>query len=305
MLLLIRDMLQRHKGAAVHMQRDWVEFFRAPNTSKSSSLVLYYAGREKCLPGHQFGPAVRAQYLLHFILSGKGTFQTGKKEYALSKNQAFMIKPGENTCYIADRDDPWEYMWFAFDGSEVVTILQNCGLLGDDPITSYTLDDTLIAAFQDTITEMEMKTENEYMLLGNLYHIFAHLSRSRYADDAEISSIYLQHALNFIRNNYRNDIQVKDIAHYAQVERSYLYRMFMKEFHKSPKQYLVDYRLRAAADMLTHSEMNVTEVAYACGFNDPSAFCRYFREHTGFTPKRYRTIDGDRTLSYVSDEKQT
>ena len=304
MLQLIRVLLHFGKGRDGTVQRDWVEYFRTPNSSKSSSLVLYYAGREKCLPGHQFGPAVRAQYLLHFILSGKGTFHSGNHTYSLSKNQAFMIKPGENTYYFADRDDPWEYMWFAFDGSEVVTILQNCGLLGDDPVTSYTLDDTLIAAFQDTITQMEMKTENEYMLLGNLYHIFGHLSRNRYADDAAISSICLQHALNFIRNNYRNDIHVQDIARYAQVERSYLYRLFINEFHQSPKQYLIQHRLLAATDMLTHSDLNVAEIAYACGFNDPSAFCRYFRERTGFTPKRYRAIDGTRTLTYVSDEKQ-
>lgn len=211
-----------------------------------------------------------------------------------------MIKPGENTYYLADAEDPWEYIWFAFDGSEVISILQNCGLLGDDPITSYTLDDRLIEIFQDTIAQMEMKTESEYVLLGNLYHIFGHLSRSHHAEDGEIANIHLQRALNFIRNNYRNDIHIRDIAHYVQVERSYLYRLFMSEFQKSPKQYLIQYRLRAATDMLTHSEMNVSEISYACGFNNPSAFCRFFREYTGFTPKQYRTIDGDSTLSYIS-----
>lgn len=281
------------------MERNLVEFFRTPKGSKSSSLVLYYAGREKCLPSHHFGPAVRAQYLLHFILSGEGEFYVNGISYHLTQNQAFIIKPGESTYYLANEKDPWEYMWFAFDGSEVTNILQDCGLLGDTPVTSYILDDKLIAAFTDTITQLESRMENEYTMLGNLYYIFGHLSRSHYATDSEFSSVYLQHAISFIRNNYRNDIKVKDIANYAQVERSYLYRLFVEEFSISPKQYLIQYRLRSATDLLTNSDLNTTEIAYACGFSDPSIFCKYFRNHTGFTPKRYRTIDGDKTLSYV------
>jgi AraC-like DNA-binding protein len=281
------------------MKRNLIEFFRASRTSKSSSLVLYYAGREKCLPSHQFGPAMRAQYLLHFILSGRGEFCIRDKTYSLTKNQAFIIKPGESTYYIADTEDPWEYMWFAFDGSEVVNILQDCGLMGETPITSYVLDDQLITAFSGIITQLENRIGNEYTLLGNLYHIFGHLSHSHNTSDTEYSNIYLQQAINFIRNNYRNNIKVQDVANYCQVERSYLYRIFMAELYTSPKQYLIQYRLRSAIDLITNSDLNTTEISYACGFSGPSIFCKYFRNHTGFTPKRYRTIDGDKTLSFV------
>ncbi|MEG0753229.1 MAG: AraC family transcriptional regulator [Angelakisella sp.] len=281
------------------MKRNLKEFFRTPNASRSSSLMLYYAGHEKCLPGHTFGPAVRAQYLLHFILDGKGEFHVCNHIYNLSKNQAFIIKPGESSYYLADALDPWEYIWFAFDGADVTRILQDCNLLGDVPFASYTLDDRLLDTFTDTIEQLQNKTENEYILLGNLFHVFGHLSRSRYAADVEDASLYLKHAINFICNNYRNDIKVQDIANYVQIERSYLYRLFINKFHCSPKQYLIQYRLQMATDLLTNSDLNTTEISYECGFGTPSAFCKYFREHTGFTPKRYRTIDGEKTLSYV------
>ena len=72
------------------MERNIVEFFRTKSARDTSSLVLYFAGREKCLPGHHFGPAIRAQYLLHFIIGGKGEFHVNGNVYHLAKNQVFL-----------------------------------------------------------------------------------------------------------------------------------------------------------------------------------------------------------------------
>ena len=60
------------------------------------------AGREDCAPSHKFGPHIRNYYLIHFVISGKGTFSTDRGEYALGKGEAFIIKPGEVTVYQAD-----------------------------------------------------------------------------------------------------------------------------------------------------------------------------------------------------------
>ena len=78
------------------MERNFVEFFRTAESGLNSSLVLYYAGRETCLPGHDFGPAVRGHYLLHFILAGHGEFHVNGHIYPLGPNQAFIIQPGES-----------------------------------------------------------------------------------------------------------------------------------------------------------------------------------------------------------------
>lgn len=282
------------------MERNFVEFFRTAESGQNSSLVLYYAGREKCLPCHDFGPAVRGHYLLHFILAGHGEFHVNGHIYPLGPNQAFIIQPGESTYYLADREDPWEYLWFGFAGQDVPNILQDCGLLGDKPYTTYSCDEQLLTSFSSVIQQLEKKEENEYLLLGDLYRIFGHLYRTQYTQRHQSANSSLQHALNFIHSNYRHDIKVQDIANYAQMDRSYLYRLFMDELHVSPKRYLIHYRLQCAMDLLAHSKLNTTEIAYASGFSDASAFCRHFRKVTGFTPKHYRSIDGKKSLSYIA-----
>ncbi len=287
------------------MGRNMIEFFRDKKFDSSSALLLCYAGREQCKPKHHFGPAKRAHYLLHFILSGKGCYHAHGKIYHLEKDKMFLIKPGESTFYIADEEDPWEYIWIAFNGTSVDTILQDCGLLSDNPTSYYRPDKILIDSLTDIIQQLSSKTENEYALLGDLYSIFGSLSLNHYSQENHSNNLLIKQSLRFIQNNYSIDIKVQDIADYVQVDRTYLYRLFMEEFQLSPKQYIMQYRIKRAAELLSNTSLTVMEVAYNCGFRDPSAFCKYFRNQLGFTPKEFRKIDGNGTLSYVSGRDGT
>lgn len=51
-------------------------------------LTIYYCGRERCEPGHYFGPAIRKHYLLHVVLEGKGSYRAGQKTYALKDRKS-------------------------------------------------------------------------------------------------------------------------------------------------------------------------------------------------------------------------
>lgn len=57
----------------------------------SKSLSVYYAGREKCESGHFFGPALRPHYLMHVVLKGKGTYETGGQNFICSRARLFNL----------------------------------------------------------------------------------------------------------------------------------------------------------------------------------------------------------------------
>ena len=78
-------------------------------------LMPYQYGREACEPGHAFGPARRSHFLFHYIISGRGLLMTTdekgiKTDYRLSGGEGFLIFPGQVNTYVADLDDPWEYI---------------------------------------------------------------------------------------------------------------------------------------------------------------------------------------------------
>ena len=58
---------------------------------KFSDLFLCFCGYEACQPFHSYGPAVRPNYVIHYIISGKGTFTIGNRTYRLTAGQGFFL----------------------------------------------------------------------------------------------------------------------------------------------------------------------------------------------------------------------
>jgi len=59
----------------------------------SLELYLKYCGLEECDAGHIYGPTQRDEYLLHIVLSGKGSYQVANRTYSLDEKNAFLIWP--------------------------------------------------------------------------------------------------------------------------------------------------------------------------------------------------------------------
>ena len=77
-----------------------------------------FAGEEACKSGHQFGPAVRDYYLIHFCIDGRGVFSDKYGDHEIEAGELFVIRPSELTVYRADDEDPWRYIWIAFTGKK-------------------------------------------------------------------------------------------------------------------------------------------------------------------------------------------
>ena len=110
---------------------------------KFSDLYLCFCGHEACRPLHSFGPAVRPNYILHYILKGKGRYVIGSEEYCLGAGQGFLIEPEVQTFYEADKEDPWAYLWIGFSGEKAGEYLRDLGLSGEQPVYQCTCGEEL------------------------------------------------------------------------------------------------------------------------------------------------------------------
>ena len=66
----------------------------------SNELSCYHYGKQACPPSNSYGPAKRNYYLIHFVTEGKGTYTVGDKTFHLHKNEAFLIRPNEETILL-------------------------------------------------------------------------------------------------------------------------------------------------------------------------------------------------------------
>lgn len=88
------------------------------------SLSVYNVGFQKCTPGYQWGPGIRDHYLIHYIISGSGSYIVNGNTYTLSAGDAFLVYPNTEVTYIASHKSPWEYAWVGFTGSDASIILK-------------------------------------------------------------------------------------------------------------------------------------------------------------------------------------
>ena len=96
-------------------------------------------------------------------------------------------------------------------------------------------------------------------------------------------------AVKYIQENYTSTIRLADVAKMLSVSEEHLSRIFKKEITFGFSEYITLIRLQKAEHMLKNEPSRaVTEVAYACGFNDSNYFSYKFKKAYGITPSQLR-----------------
>lgn len=102
----------------------------------------------------------------------------------------------------------------------------------------------------------------------------------------EISGI--AEAAAYMERHYCEDISAAEILRVSNYSQRHFIRLFSEIYHTTPQKYLLDIRMRHARSLLRESGLNVTEVAFRCGYRDSNYFTRVFKSYVGSTPSRYR-----------------
>lgn len=76
------------------------------------------------------------------------------------------------------------------------------------------------------------------------------------------------------------------------MSRVHLFKRLKQLTGKAPIEFIRILRLKRAAQYLRESQLNVSEIAYKCGFNNPKHFAKYFKEEFGVTPSVYQENEG-------------
>lgn len=257
-----------------------------------TSLAVYNVGYQKCEPGYQWGPGVRDHYCIHYILSGSGYYTVGKMSRRLSEGDIFILYPGVEVQYYADSDEPWEYGWAGFMGADAASIIRN---------TAFTKETPYILKGRIPGEEVREGLERIYQVKGNTYEasvamagalysllaVFMHYGE-RKKQEKDIQMTYVEKAKKYIQTNYSYPVTVEDVAAYAGISRSHLFRSFQTYMGKSPKEYLTEYRIRQACHLLKETDLSVSAIAYSVGFENNLYFSKAFKKQKQVSPTEYR-----------------
>lgn len=123
-----------------------------------------------------------------------------------------------------------------------------------------------------------------------ILHLYNNLPVGNREDNqkSQRNSQRIKGMLQFIHEHYAEKITVAKIAQSVSVSESECLRCFRNTVQLTPNQYLRQYRIQQAANLLTSTDEKISAIAHACGFDDLSFFAKTFREVKGVSPLNYR-----------------
>lgn len=92
----------------------------------------------------------------------------------------------------------------------------------------------------------------------------------------------------YAHEHYNRKITVEELAASAFLSERECFRAFQNCLHMTPMEYIKNYRLQMACQMLQKGQGSVTEIGHACGLGSSSYFGKVFREYAHCTPLEYR-----------------
>lgn len=146
-------------------------------------------------------------------------------------------------------------------------------------------------AWEDCVQEPE---HYEILVRSALTELLAILCDHVPTDQTGTNPGYFRNAkrmkqmLRFIQENYAEELNTAAIAASAAVSESECLRCFRAVIGTTPIQYLREYRIERAAQLLAESRIRISDAAGCCGFQDVSYFTKTFRKFRGCTPKEYQ-----------------
>lgn len=110
--------------------------------------------------------------------------------------------------------------------------------------------------------------------------------------DRDAKTLVIKEILQFMQENYSRAITLPELAGRFHMSEGQFCRLFKSRVNMTATEYLNQYRVSVACDLLRESSAPVTAVAMDCGYGNISYFNRMFRRYMHCTPREYREADG-------------
>lgn len=124
-------------------------------------------------------------------------------------------------------------------------------------------------------------------VLNCIYDIYVDRRKLKFYETPE-SSNPVTICAEYIQENYNHDISLNKLCEITNMNRTSLNERFKQQFSCTCMEYLLNYRLKIAQELLSNTNMRLDEIAENCGFKYGSYFTKQFTKRLGISPSKYR-----------------
>ncbi len=136
--------------------RDHYDFYLdLDSVPKELDIRIINIGFSHNQPNYSYGYDRREYFILHYIISGCGTYTVNKETYDLKENDGFIVPPDTTVIYRADMKDPWTVYWVGFHGTKAEYYLSRINVRLHRPVFHFSEKPLLIECFEKLYAEIQ------------------------------------------------------------------------------------------------------------------------------------------------------
>ncbi len=264
-------------------------------------LPIYVTGVGSTDPEwHCVRPSGHVYNQIIYAARGDGLLIVDGVEYKIPKGWGFYLPAKYPHEYMGVGNVPLETHWISFAGSCIDSMLSSLDL--EKPtvfkIGDLTTLEGIWAKMLKTIKSNDLGSG--YANSALLYSFLVELNRiiTCPAASKENSRMeQLQPIIDYIDRNYSMNITLKDLSRIVGLSPQYICRIFKECMNMRPFEHLAKKRIFESKKLLTETDLTITEISKAVGYNDCSYFCVVFKRQEGVSPADYRVAYAERRVN--------
>ncbi|MCU0325782.1 MAG: helix-turn-helix domain-containing protein [Spirosomaceae bacterium] len=235
------------------------------------------------------------------VTSGSMTKSAGVDIYEVTENSIFLLPAGQITSTTKISYD-FQGFYVHFSNSFIsesksqIDILKQFPFLEwlNNPVSQFTNSDkeiltTLLKRLENIYTESSnYELIKIYLLtfLTELKFIFTKSAISKTSASERLAYEFKHSLTKHIKKEHEAEYYAKQLS----VSPNHLNKCIKEVFGKSASQTISEYLILEAKVLLHQPSISISEISFSIGFDDPSYFGRFFKKHTGYTPKEFRKM---------------
>lgn len=277
------------------LRRTWME------NRDLSGFSVFSCGYYQRAEGHRWERDRSKEGIVLYCVEGKGTVTIEKTVFPVMEGDVVYCAPGTRHGYAADSQTPWSIYWMHVSGER---LYRPCGfhrLFAKNPVQHIGLLPELIFFFRSLIRNFESTDNTPKWLLSSLcaQHILAHIATAPKLAPGTIPHVNMLNAMiHHIHEQAETRVSLDELIRNTGFSKTHACKLFKSFTGTSPIAYLNKIKMEKACALLTTTDLQISQIAYRLGFDDPYYFSRLFAQATGHPPRTFRNI-------HLSDSRST
>lgn len=230
-------------------------------------------------------------YVFMYVLTGTLHVIQYSKHYLLSMGQGILMNLQDKHKYYSDNHLHTEILWFHFRGNPCDSLM--LALYNSGKMPFIFANDSAVDNIYECFDIMSKKEPYyEFSLSIMLYKLLIQWTapdlQSTLITEIQGNSISLASIHRYIEANINRNITLSELADYVHMSKYHFCRVFSKQFHITPAQYILRLKVNISKRYLVYTSDSLQIISQELGFIDQSHYSKVFKQQTGLTPSKYR-----------------